>query len=86
MQKAKVLNHGEHGTAATGHDSIRGSMYKRATRFSAGRSVAGAFVLAFALYDSVSVQPALAQTIGRPNVIVDETVLDQLGPPPQTLP
>jgi outer membrane protein OmpA-like peptidoglycan-associated protein len=87
MKKVYVLNHGEHGTAPTGHDSIRGSMYVRATRFSAGRSVvAGAFVLAFALYDSVAVQPVLAQTIGRPNVIVDESVLDQLGPPPQTLP
>jgi len=62
-------------------------MYVRATRVSAGRSVvAGAFVLAFALYDSVAVQPVLAQTLGRPNVIVDETVLDQLGPPPQSLP
>jgi len=87
MKKVDVLNHGEHGTAPTGHDSIRGSMYARATRFSAGRSVvAGAFVLAFALYDSVAVQPVLAQTIGRPNVIVDESVLDQLGPPPRTLP
>jgi outer membrane protein OmpA-like peptidoglycan-associated protein len=87
MKKSTVLNHGEHGTAPTGHDSIRGSMYVRAYRFSAGRTVvAGAFVLAFALYDSVAVQPVLAQTIGRPNVIVDESVLDQLGPPPQTLP
>jgi len=87
MKKVDVLNHGEHGTAPTGHDSIRGSMYVRATRFSAGRSVVpGAFVLAFALYNSVVVQPVLAQTIGRPNVIVDESVLDQLGPPPQTLP
>lgn len=87
MKKADVLNHGEHGTAPTGHDSIRGSMYARATRVIAGRTVfAGAFVLAFALYDSVAVQPVLAQTIGRPNVIVDETVLDELGPPPQTLP
>jgi outer membrane protein OmpA-like peptidoglycan-associated protein len=87
MKKVDVLNHGEHGTAPTGHDSIRGSMYVRASRFSAGRSVvAGAFVVAFALFDSVAVQPVLAQTIGRPNVIVDESVLDQLGPPPQTLP
>jgi len=62
-------------------------MHERANRSSAGRSVvAGAFVLALALCDSVAVQPVLAQTLGRPNVIVDETVLDQLGPPPQTLP
>jgi outer membrane protein OmpA-like peptidoglycan-associated protein len=66
-------------------DTIRGSMYERAFRFSAERSaVAGVFVFALAL--SAGIGPAAAQGLGRPSVVVDESVLDQLGPPPQTLP
>lgn len=62
-------------------------MYECAIRISTGRSFfAGAMVMAIALIDCAIVEPASAQTLGRPNVIVDETVLDQLGPPPQTLP
>lgn len=62
-------------------------MYECAIRYSTGRSFfAGAMVIAIALIECAIVEPASAQTLGRPNVIVDETVLDQLGPPPQTLP
>ncbi|MGH6618481.1 MAG: hypothetical protein ACREF6_02955, partial [Alphaproteobacteria bacterium] len=66
-------------------DTIRGSMYERAFRFPAERSaIAGVFVAALTLY--AGAQPAEAQSLGRPSVVVDESVLDQLGPPPQTLP
>ena len=60
-------------------------MYERAFRFPAERSaIAGVFVAALTLY--AGAQPAQAQSLGRPSVVVDESVLDQLGPPPQTLP
>ena len=62
-------------------------MYERAFRRPAERSaLAGMFVVALAIHGSVIPQPVAAQALGRPNVIVDESVLDQLGPPPQTLP
>jgi outer membrane protein OmpA-like peptidoglycan-associated protein len=62
-------------------------MYERAFRSPAERSAfAGVFVVAVALSSSLLAPAATAQTIGRPNVIVDDSVLDQLGPPPQTLP
>lgn len=63
-------------------------MYECAIRTSAGRStLAGMMVFAVALIDCVSVGPASAQTLGGPPaVVVDETVLDKLGPPPQSLP
>ena len=60
-------------------------MYERVFRLSAERSaVAGVFAAALAL--CVGMEPAAAQGLGRPSVVVDESVLDQLGPPPQTLP
>jgi len=63
-------------------------MYECAIRISTGRTaLAGMMVFAVALVDCVSVGPALAQTLGGPPaVVVDESVLDQLGPPPQSLP
>jgi outer membrane protein OmpA-like peptidoglycan-associated protein len=66
-------------------DTIRGSMYERVFRFSAEHAVfAGVFAAALAL--CAGTELAAAQGLGRPSVIVDESVLDQLGPPPQTLP
>ena len=60
-------------------------MYERAFRFSAERSAAaGALAVVLAL--CAGAEPAAGQGLGRPSVIVDESVLDQLGPPPQTLP
>lgn len=60
-------------------------MYERAFRLSPERSaIAGAIVAALAF--CIGAEPASAQGIGRPSVIVDESVLDKLGPPPQTLP
>lgn len=63
-------------------------MYECAIRISTGRTaLAGMMVFAVALVACASVGPALAQTLGGPPaVVVDESVLDQLGPPPQTLP
>jgi outer membrane protein OmpA-like peptidoglycan-associated protein len=62
-------------------------MYERAFRLPAGRSAfAGVVVAALALNSSFIAHPAMGQNYGRPNVIVDDSVLDQLGPPPQSLP
>jgi len=62
-------------------------MYERAFRLPVGRPAsAGVVVIALALYGSFIAHPAMAQNYGRPSVTVDDSVLDQLGPPPQSLP
>lgn len=63
-------------------------MYDRASHTSAERPVlAGVFVATLVALYGAADREAYAQTYGKPNnVIVDESVLDQLGPPPQSLP
>ena len=66
-------------------------MYERAFRLPARRSAfAGLAVVVLAVQGSLIAHPAMGQSYnqsyGQPNVIVDDSVLDQLGPPPQSLP